>query len=171
MGASRHQGLVPAGGSILDVAGAHGNFTVPLAEKGYRVTWNDLRGELAGFVKLKYEYGHVEFAPGDIFKLASAWTACFDGVLALEVIEHVAHPDQFIASMAAMLKPGGRLFVSTPNGRYIRNDLPRFSDCPDPSVYEAVQFKRNADGHIFLLDAAELLSMARDWRRAHNRAD
>lgn len=54
-----------------------------------------------------------------------------------------------------MLKPGGRLFLSTPNGRYFVFDHPRFSECPDPSVYESVQFKPNSDGHIFLTDVDE----------------
>ena len=152
--------LVPAGGTILDVAAASGNFSLPLAEMGYRVTWNDLRGELSEFVKLKYESGSVEFAAGNIFELAESWADRFDAVVAFEVIEHMAHPDHFLAAMATLLKPGGVLFVTTPNGRYFRSHLPRFSDCPDPSVYEAVQFKPNSDGHIFLLDAAEFTSLA-----------
>src|SRR5580658_1464999 len=107
------QELVPTGGSVLDVAGASGNFTLPLAEKGYRVTWNDLRSELVGFVKLKYEFGEVEFAPGNIFELADEWAGRFDGILAAEVVEHVAHPDDSVICLAGMLKPGGRLFLTT----------------------------------------------------------
>lgn len=155
------QELVPAGGSILDVAAASGNFTLPLAEKGYRVTWNDLRADLAQYVKLKYEFGNVEFSPGNIFELAAGWVDRFDAVLATEVIEHLAHPDEFLVCLATMVKPGGRIFLTTPNGRYFRNNLPRFSDCPDPSVFESVQFKPNADGHIFLLDRDECRALAR----------
>lgn len=142
------------------MAGASGNFTLPLAEKGYRVVWNDLRSDLAALVKRKYEFGEVEFKPGNIFDFASDWLDRFDAVLAAEIIEHVAHPDRFLACLAGMLKPGGWLFVTTPNGRYFRNNLPRFSDCPDPSVYESAQFKPNSDGHIFLLDCGELRAMA-----------
>lgn len=50
--------------------------------------------------------------------------------------------------------------MTTPNGGYFRNALPTFSDCVDPAVYEAVQFKPNADGHIFLLHADEVRTLA-----------
>ena len=39
----------------------------------------------------------------------------FDVVLALEVVEHVADVDLFLASAAAMVKPGGLLLVATIN--------------------------------------------------------
>jgi 2-polyprenyl-6-hydroxyphenyl methylase/3-demethylubiquinone-9 3-methyltransferase len=154
------QKLVPPSGTILDVAGGGGNFTLPLAEMGYHVTWNDLRSELAGFVKMKYEFGEVEFAPGNIFDFAAKWAGRFDGILAAEIIEHVAHPDDFLVCLAGMLKPGGRLFLTTPNGGYFRNNHPRFSDCTDPSIFESSQFKPNADGHIFLLDRDECRMLA-----------
>ena len=152
--------LLPAGETILDVAGASGNFTLPLAESGYRLTWNDLRPEMIELVERKYEFGEIEFASGNIFELANGWTERFNAVVACEVIEHVAHPDQFLATMSAMIKPGGRLFLTTPNGKYFRFHNPRFSDCPDPSAYEAVQFQPGPEGHIFLLDTTELETLA-----------
>ncbi len=145
---------------VLDLAAAQGNFTLRLAERGYRVTWNDLRGELADYVRLKHERGKVAYVPGNIFDLPAEQVGKFDVVLATEVIEHVAHPDQFLAKLATFLAPGGTIVVTTPCGNYCRNTLPRFSDCPDPSVYEAVQFKPDGDGHIFLLHEDELRSLA-----------
>ncbi len=72
-------------------------------------------------------------------------------ILIAEVIEHVAHPDGFLRNIAQMLKPGGHIVLSTPNSEYFKNDLPRFSDCADPSQYEAIQLKPNSNGHVFLL--------------------
>jgi 2-polyprenyl-6-hydroxyphenyl methylase / 3-demethylubiquinone-9 3-methyltransferase len=39
----------------------------------------------------------------------------FDVILNMEVIEHVADPQAFVATCAAMLKPGGLIFVATLN--------------------------------------------------------
>lgn len=146
------------GASILDIAAAQGNFTLALAERGYRVTWNDLRSDLIGYVQKKYRTGDVTFTPGNIFELE--FLELFDGILFSEIIEHVAHPDEFMRTVAKLLKPGGVAVMTTPNGRYFKNDLPRFSDCPDPSMFESAQFKPNSDGHIFLLWPDEVRRLA-----------
>ena len=146
------------GARILDVAAAQGNFSIALAEMGYDVTWNDLREDLADYVRLKHERGVIHFAPGNAFELA--FPALFDAVLITEIIEHVAHPDEFLWKAAQLVRPGGYIVLTTPNGAYFRNPLPKFSDCPDPGVYEAIQFKPNADGHIFLLHPDEVHRLA-----------
>lgn len=150
--------VLPAGARVLDIAAAQGNFSLSLAEMGYDMTWNDLRADLADYVRLKHECGNLTFAPGDVFSLD--FSSPFDAVLITEIIEHVAHPDVFLAKVATLVKPGGYIVMTTPNGRYFRNHLPRFSECPDPSIYEAIQFQPNADGHIFLLHPDEIGSLA-----------
>jgi 2-polyprenyl-6-hydroxyphenyl methylase/3-demethylubiquinone-9 3-methyltransferase len=152
------QSVAGRGATVLDIGAAQGNFSLAFAERGFDVTWNDLRGELAGYVALKHETGKIAYAPGNIFKLEFAHT--FDLVLMTEVIEHVAHPDLFLARAAAFLRPGGHIVLTTPNGQFVRNRLPKFSDCPDPSVFESEQFKPDGDGHIFLLYENELRDMA-----------
>lgn len=145
---------------ILDIGAAQGNFSLQLAEQGFEVTWNDLRGELADYVRLKHERGSLHFAVGSAFELQ--FPLAFDAVLITEIIEHVAHPDDFLRQVSRLVRPGGYIIMTTPNGGYFRNPLPRFSDCPAPSVYEAMQFKPDADGHIFLLHADEITTLAAD---------
>jgi 2-polyprenyl-3-methyl-5-hydroxy-6-metoxy-1,4-benzoquinol methylase len=145
------------GARILDLAAAQGNFSLLLAEQGYDVTWNDLRSELMDYVKLKYEHGSVSFAPGNAFELE--FDELFDVVLITEIIEHVAHPDEFLRQVAGLVKPGGCVVMTTPNGGYFRNNLPRFSDCPNPEQFESEQFKPDGDGHIFLLHVDEIQSL------------
>jgi len=148
----------PPSARVLDVAAAQGNVTLALAEAGYRVTWNDLRADLAGYVELKHEQGSVSYSPGNIFDLQ--YDELFDFVLATEVIEHVAHPDAFLAQLAGFVRPGGHAVITTPNGAYFRNRLPKFSECADPSVFEDRQFGPNGTDHIFLLDEAEMCRLA-----------
>jgi 2-polyprenyl-6-hydroxyphenyl methylase/3-demethylubiquinone-9 3-methyltransferase len=81
-------------------------------------------------------------------------------VLAAEVVEHVAHPDRFLEKLTTLIRPEGTIVLTTPNGEYFRNRLPKFADCPDPSVFESVQFRPDGDGHIFLLYADELAVLA-----------
>jgi 2-polyprenyl-3-methyl-5-hydroxy-6-metoxy-1,4-benzoquinol methylase len=145
---------LPNGGEILDVAAAQGNFTLELAEAGYEVTWNDLREELAGYVQLKYEKGVIHFRSGNILNFNSPHK--FDVIIIAEIIEHVAHPDQFLKKISEMVKPGGYIIMSTPNGAYFLNKLPKFTAHDDPSIFESIQFKPNADGHIFLIHPGEL---------------
>ncbi len=149
---------LPPPARVLDVAGAQGNFSLLLAEHGYDITWNDLRADLEDYVRSKSISKTIRFAPGNIFEVEGIGE--FDLVLAAEIVEHVAHPDHFIQRMAELVKPGGYIVLTTPNGSYFRNQLPAFSDCPDPSVFEARQFQPDADGHIFLLHPGETASLA-----------
>jgi 2-polyprenyl-6-hydroxyphenyl methylase/3-demethylubiquinone-9 3-methyltransferase len=151
--------FVKPGAKILDVAAAQGNFSLILAEQGYEVTWNDLRSDLIDYVKLKHESGTIHYAPGDVFKINLENQ--YDMVLITEIIEHVAHPDQFLEQVSTLVKPGGYILMTTPNGEYFANKLPRFSDCPDPSVFEEMQFMPDADGHIFLLHLDEIADLAK----------
>lgn len=150
--------VLSPGARILDVAAAQGNFSLALAEMGYQVTWNDLRPDLAEYVHLKHDQGNIQYASGNAFELQ--FPSLFDGVLITEIIEHVAHPDQFLSKIAQLVKPGGYVVMTTPNGAYIRNNLPKFSECEDAGYYETAQFKPDVDGHIFLLHPDEIKPFA-----------
>jgi 2-polyprenyl-3-methyl-5-hydroxy-6-metoxy-1,4-benzoquinol methylase len=150
--------LLPPPARLLDVAAAQGNFSLALAEAGYQVTWNDLRADLADYVKLKHEKGSIEFVPGNVFDLD--FREPYDAVLATEIIEHVAHPDRFLKRLGDLTKPGGIVVLTTPNGRFLFNRLPKFSDCRDPAAFESVQFGPNSDAHIFLIHPEEITAFA-----------
>ena len=101
------------GKTALDVGCGAGLLAEPLARLGAKVTAIDAapqvievaRGHAAGQgLAIHYRHAAVE----DL-------NSRFDLVTAMEVIEHVADPGAFLASLAARLAPGGLLVLSTPN--------------------------------------------------------
>ena len=149
---------VPTGSKVLDVAAAQGNFSLKMAELGYQVTWNDIREELIDYIELKKEKGSIQYVPGNVFEVD--FKEAFDCVLITEIIEHVAHPNEFLEKISKLIKPDGIIIMTTPNGGYFRNKLPKFSEFNDPSLFEEIQFGPNSDDHIFLLHYDEIFDLA-----------
>jgi 2-polyprenyl-6-hydroxyphenyl methylase/3-demethylubiquinone-9 3-methyltransferase len=146
---------LPVGSKILDLAAAQGNFSLLLAEKGYLVTWNDIRTDIEGYVKLKYEKGVIDYNVENIFDLNEGLK--FDCIIACEIIEHLAHPDQLLKKLSRLINVNGIIIITTPNGYYFKNKLPLFSNFPNPEIFEDRQFLPDSDGHIFLLTMPELI--------------
>ena len=51
----------------------------------------------------------------------------FDIIIAIEVIEHVPNDSAFISEIYRVLKPDGFVYLTTPNGDYIRNEPPNYN--------------------------------------------
>ncbi len=146
------------GDRILDVAAAQGNFSLSLAEMGYDVTWNDIRSDLAEYAEMKREKGMLTYKPGNVFEVQ--FDNLFDVLLATEIIEHVAHPDEFLFKLARLIKPNGYIIITTPLGSYFKNTLPKFTEFSNPEIFEEKQFGPNSDDHIFLLHLDEIAGIA-----------
>ncbi|MDD2705630.1 MAG: bifunctional 2-polyprenyl-6-hydroxyphenol methylase/3-demethylubiquinol 3-O-methyltransferase UbiG [Acidocella sp.] len=104
------------GVEILDVGCGAGLLSEALAREGFDVLGLDAgaeiievaRGHAAGQeLNLAYRNGTAEELVAEGLK--------FPVVTALEVIEHVADPEAFLRSLAALLEPEGLLFLSTLN--------------------------------------------------------
>ena len=74
----------------------------------------------------------VDFRVIDLRELEDHRTALgmFDQIICLETIEHVSDDEGLVKSLAAMLKPGGQLLLSTPYDRH----LPLHTEDPEPSA-------------------------------------
>ncbi|HET9137545.1 MAG TPA: methyltransferase domain-containing protein [Candidatus Kapabacteria bacterium] len=59
---------------------------------------------------------------GDAFALPFANNS-FDAVIAAEIIEHVVDPAAFVAEAVRIIKPGGRVIISTPYKEKLRYEL------------------------------------------------
>jgi 2-polyprenyl-6-hydroxyphenyl methylase/3-demethylubiquinone-9 3-methyltransferase len=105
------------GARILDVGCGAGLLSEALARNGAQVTALDLAPELIKVAKLhRLESGvSVDYRLQSAESLAQELPGEFDAVTCMEMLEHVPDPAAVIRACADLLKPGGRLFVSTLN--------------------------------------------------------
>jgi len=146
---------------VLEVAAGDGSLSACLAAEGVTVFANDLRAENLREALLNFENADkINLLPGNLLELSPQQSGLFDLVIACEVIEHVAHADDFLRHLKRFLTPFGHMLLTTPNGSYFRNSLPTLSEVGDPTTLEARQFKPDADGHLFLITPLELCALA-----------
>jgi 2-polyprenyl-6-hydroxyphenyl methylase / 3-demethylubiquinone-9 3-methyltransferase len=105
------------GARVVDVGCGGGLLSEALARAGAQVTAIDLGHKLIEIAKLHlFESNlHVDYRVQSSEELAAAEPASFDVVCCMEMIEHVPDPLVLVRDLAAMLKPGGQLFLSTLN--------------------------------------------------------
>ncbi len=101
------------GKTALDVGCGAGLMTEALARMGAAVTGIDAAAENVAVASAhaKAQGLDVCYACADV----AAFEGQYDLVTSMEVIEHVAEPAQFVASLSSRLAPGGLMILSTPN--------------------------------------------------------
>jgi 2-polyprenyl-6-hydroxyphenyl methylase/3-demethylubiquinone-9 3-methyltransferase len=139
---------------ILDVGCAQATLALLLAERGHRVTAVDIRPQFLDYARSRYSAGEIEFLAANI--LDDELAGGYDLVFANQIIEHLVYPVEFLSRLLTLLKPGGRLVVTTPNGQYLKNDLPSYRELGDPRDWEHKQFTADGDGHFFAYRRVEL---------------
>ena len=105
------------GARMLDVGCGAGLLSEALAREGAHVTAIDLGPDLIKIAKLHtLESGvEVDYRLTSVEALAEESPGSFDAIVCMEMLEHVPDPSAIIAACATLLKPGGRLFLSTLN--------------------------------------------------------
>lgn len=88
----------------------------PLARLGFTVTGIDADESALRIARdhAKQQGLAIDYRAEPAERLAATQRP-FDAVLALEVVEHVVDPAQFLATAATLAKPGGALIASTLN--------------------------------------------------------
>ncbi|HVN08152.1 MAG TPA: glycosyltransferase [Patescibacteria group bacterium] len=111
-------------------------------------------------------FGVEILVEGDACELAFP-SDTFDWVLAVEVVEHLPRPDRFLSEILRVLRPGGKLLLTTPNRlQYLRPWRPQW-------FYRALRRRIVLEpSHVREFSAAELrrlLPAGLEIERLHHR--
>ncbi len=99
---------------ILDVGCGAGLLSESLARAGHEVLGLDAGAEVIAAAQAHAQGQGLTLSYRNATAEALVAEGCkFPVITALEVLEHVDGPGEFIATLAALLEPGGLLFVST----------------------------------------------------------
>ena len=105
-----------AGLRLLDIGCGGGLLAEPMARLGASVVGADAAARNIPVARLHAEQAGlaIDYRHATAEALAGAGEA-FDVVLAMEIVEHVADPQGFVATCHDLLKPGGLMVISTLN--------------------------------------------------------
>lgn len=94
---------------LLDLAAGSGAFSLRMQDLGFRVSATD-------YLDSNFKISSIPFRQADLnSSFAQNYTELFDAIVATEIIEHLENPRHFARQCFALLRPGGRMLLSTPN--------------------------------------------------------
>lgn len=94
--------------NILEVGCGYGSLVNALNKLGHQTYGIDIAEQPINYAKK--EYGNY-FEKKEIIDIENS----YDIIIAMEVIEHLFHPVDFIKKCAKLLNPGGKIILTTPN--------------------------------------------------------
>ena len=100
-----------AGLDVVDMACGEGYGSSVLAERAARVTGVDANPEAHEHARLKYSRPGLRF----VRDMVELYREPCDAVVFLQTIEHVQDPAAVLRHFRSMLRPGGAVYVTTPN--------------------------------------------------------
>ncbi|MGH8184154.1 MAG: bifunctional 2-polyprenyl-6-hydroxyphenol methylase/3-demethylubiquinol 3-O-methyltransferase UbiG [Rhodanobacteraceae bacterium] len=111
------------GARVADIGCGGGLLSEALAKAGAQVIAIDLAPEVIEVAKLHVHETNaglpaplaIDYRLCASHDLAVSEPAAFDAVCCMEMIEHVPDPAALVGDLARLLKPGGKLFLSTLN--------------------------------------------------------
>jgi SAM-dependent methyltransferase len=122
----------PPPADVVELGAAPGEQSIGLARAGYSVTAVDIgeqsdawEGRAEGVMAERFAESGVHLVLWNLeevpYPLADA---SFDAVVMTEVFEHLRdYPVKSLEETRRILRPGGRLYFTTPNAAYVRNRI------------------------------------------------
>lgn len=98
------------GARVLELGAGSGAMSRRLADAGFSVSACDL------FAETFIPAGEIPFHVADLNeRFSTALAGDWEAIVALELIEHLENPRNFLRECRRLLRPGGLLVLSTPN--------------------------------------------------------
>jgi 2-polyprenyl-3-methyl-5-hydroxy-6-metoxy-1,4-benzoquinol methylase len=152
-----------AGLTLLDV-GASGGFMVEAARReGFAATGVEIDPVSVAYARRHYPGGTYFEGSIEAF-VRDHPDAHFDAAYCSEVIEHVAEVDGFVAALARCLRPGGLLYLTTPDIAHWRRprDLTRWDAYAPPS--HCLYFSIRSLGHLLSRHGLPIVHRRFNWK-------
>ena len=119
--------IVERKGTVLDLGCGAGMLIAALPREGATAVGIDVSMTwLVAAKRLIAEFGGVPVLAAALGEALPVRRDSLDGVISLDVIEHVRDPDAYLSEIDRVVRPGGRVALSTPN---------RFSVTAEPHVF------------------------------------
>lgn len=122
---------------VIDIGCGNGAASIGLSFLGYHVVGisNQKNNNENAIKSSKYlNAKNISFLETDVFKITDFFSDEFDIVVCTEVIEHITDDNKLFQVIFSLLKPGGRLYLTTPSYYYeaiSASDLGPFSKIQD----------------------------------------
>src|SRR5947209_82713 len=126
-----------AGQSVLDAGCGEGYLARVLAARGAHVTGIDLSPLLIALARTKTPGGEIDYRVANLGPCPPEDRGHFDAVTSFLVLNDVEDYRGFAATLAAVLKPGGRMVhaFNNPYGAVIRKHVTNYFDSGVQSPY------------------------------------
>ncbi|MBI4514766.1 MAG: class I SAM-dependent methyltransferase [Deltaproteobacteria bacterium] len=112
--AYRYAQELARGKLVLDAGCGDGYGSHLLAETAARVVGVDRSADTVAVAARRYQTSNLTYRVCELTRLADLGER-FELVINFQVIEHLVDPRPFLRQVQAVLRPGGRLIVTTPN--------------------------------------------------------
>lgn len=111
--------LEPSRTSIFDLGCGNGAVTEYLGRRGFSVVGVDPAED--GIAQARRRFPNLRVSVGSAYDNLVESYGIFDVVVSLEVVEHLYYPHIFARTAFQLLRPGGRVIISTPYHGWLKN--------------------------------------------------
>lgn len=108
---------IAAGLDVLDIACGEGYGSNLLAGCATSVVGVDIAADAVAHAAMKYRRHNLRYAHGSATAVPLP-DAAVDLVVSFETIEHLREHDKMLSELRRVLRPGGRMIMSSPDSRY-----------------------------------------------------